>query len=93
MILTLYIILSLVVVAAPVCLILLIGRNRRKAREKAEKIREANRTLDVWVCPYCGFMVPMRNQECGRCGVPRPAGYICRTITVKEFEAQPKNSP
>ena len=93
MILTLYIILSLVIVAAPVCLILLIGRNRRKAREKAEKLREANRTLDVWVCPSCGFMVPMRIQECGRCGVSQPAGYICRKIRVTEFEAQRQNSP
>jgi hypothetical protein len=93
MILTLYILLSLLIVAAPVGLILLIGRSRRKAREEAEKLREANRTLDVWVCPNCEFMAPMRYEECGWCGVPRPAGYICRTITVTEFEAQRQNSP
>ena len=93
MTLTLYILLSLLIVAAPVGLILVTGRSRRKAREKAEKLREANRTLDVWVCPSCGFMVPMRIQECGRCGVPRPGGYLCRTVTVMEYEAQRRTPP
>ncbi len=85
-----YIIVSLLLVAAAICIILLVERSRRKAIEKAkaERIREANRPLSVWICRYCGFMSLMRNEACSGCGSPRQEEFIYRTILRKEFAAQ-----
>jgi ribosomal protein L37E len=85
-----YIIVSLLLVAAAMCFILLVERSRRKAIEKArvERIREANRPLSVWICRYCGFMSLMKNQTCSSCDVPRSEEYVYRTIPGREFAAQ-----
>ncbi|HEX7573778.1 MAG TPA: hypothetical protein VF514_11840 [Bacteroidota bacterium] len=85
-----YMVVSLLLVAAAMCIILLVERSRRKAIEKAkaERIREANRPLKVWICRYCGFMSLMRNEVCSGCGSPRQEEFIYRTILGKEFAAQ-----
>ena len=85
-----YIILSLLLIAAPAGLIFLVRRSRRKAFEKAkaDELREANRPRKVWICRYCGFMSLMRNEVCSGCGSPRPEDFIYRTIPGKDFAAQ-----
>lgn len=90
MIILTYIIVSLLLIAAALGMSLLVGRSRRKALEKAEeeKIREANRSLRVWICRYCGFLSLMSEQSCSGCGASRPEDFIYRTILRKDFEAQ-----
>jgi ribosomal protein L37E len=90
MIILTYILVPLVLVAAVVCIILLVDRHRRKEYEKAKaaQIREANRPVEVWICRYCGFMSLMKNQTCSRCGNPRPEEFLYRTIAGKDFAAQ-----
>jgi hypothetical protein len=90
MIILSYIIVSLLLVAAGLGLSLLVRRSRRKGFEKAnaEKIREANRPLRVWICRYCGFLSLMREEGCSGCGAPRPEDFIERTILRKDFQAQ-----
>lgn len=85
-----YIIVSLLLVAAAMCILLLVERSRRKAIEtaKAERLREANRPLKVWICRYCRFMSLMRNEVCSGCGSPRPEDFIYRTILRKELATQ-----
>jgi hypothetical protein len=90
-----YVLASLLLVAAAVCLTLVVDRSRRKALEKAkaEQLMEANRPVSVWICRYCGFMTQMKNQNCTSCGVPRPEEFVYRTIPGKEFAAQLKKTP
>jgi hypothetical protein len=91
---SLYIIFSLLLVAAAVCLIFLVRRSRRKALEKAkaDQLWEANRPRRVWICRYCGFMSLMTKEVCSGCGSPRPEDFIYRTIPGKDFAAQ-RNEP
>jgi hypothetical protein len=92
MIILSYIIVSFLLIAAGLGVSLLVRRSRRRAFEKAnaEKIREANRPLRVWICRYCGFLSLMREESCSGCGAPRSEDFIYRTILRKDFEAQTK---
>lgn len=85
-----YIIASLVVAAAIPCLKIVLDRHRRNVLQKikAEELREANRTLEVWICRACGFMSLMRNEECTWCGALRPDEFFSRLIPRKDFTAQ-----
>jgi hypothetical protein len=90
-----YIEISLILVAGVVCALLFAARMRRKAieRAKAEKLRQTNQPLNVWLCRSCGFMTLMRNQECTWCGAPRPDDFMYRTIRQKDFVSQVKKPP
>jgi hypothetical protein len=90
MIIISYVIVALLLVAAAVCLVLVVDRSRRKAfeKEKADQLMEANRPVKVWICRYCGFMSLMKNQNCTSCEIPRPEEFVYRTIPAKEFAAQ-----
>jgi hypothetical protein len=90
-----YIIGSILLLILVVGVVWLLARNRRKAMEKAraEKLRETNQPLNVWLCRSCGFMTLMRNQECTWCGAPRPDDFMYRTIRQKDFVSQVKKPP
>lgn len=85
-----YILVSLLLVAAGLCVTLLVDRSHRRAFEKfkAEQLREANRPVKVWICRHCGFMSLMRNEVCTWCNAPRPEDFVYGTIAEKEFAAQ-----
>ena len=85
-----YLSVTFLLVGATVCVILLAGRNRRKAieRAKAEELNEANRRFEVWICRHCGFLSLMRSDDCSWCSAPRPDDFFSRKITGKEFSAQ-----
>jgi hypothetical protein len=90
MIVLTYILAFLMVSAVILCVMLIVGRHRRNAIEnaKAERIREANRPVRVWVCRYCGFMSEMSEEVCSGCASPRPEEFIYRIVPAKDLTAQ-----
>jgi len=90
-----YILLSVLIVAVLLLVIHVVGRTRRNAYEKAraDALFESNLTIEVWLCRCCGFKSMMIDEECHRCGAPRPDEYVSMMIRKKEFAAQPHDTP